>query len=102
MDGRIGNIKKNHNRENRDGATVLALESQIGIGVGASELGASRRVFSPGEIFCRCRLGPLVGQRRLVVGRYGHKGTLQRREGRLQRKNYGGFLRLLIAILLYG
>jgi len=42
--------------------------------VWASELGAARLVFSPGEIICRCRLGRLGG----VVGRHGHKGTLQK------------------------
>jgi hypothetical protein len=42
--------------------------------VWASELGAARLVFLPGEIICRCRLGRLGG----VVGRHGHKGTLQK------------------------
>ena len=101
MDGRIGNKRNNHNRERTvmvDGVTVLA-RTRIGI-IWASELGASRRVFSPGEIFCRYRLDRLGGPAAFGgwAVRYGHKGTLHCAKAVCREKTVVVFLLLLMRV----
>jgi hypothetical protein len=105
MDGRIGNKKKNHNRERTvmvDGVTVLA-RTRIGIGMGVRTRRVQTSLFAWGNIL---PISPRSAWWASGVWWLGGAVWSQRnfalREGRLQRKNRGGFFATADACLRYG